>query len=113
MIKEANVTIMVQDMDKSIPFYESLGFKLEQRWGNHYAQVKAPGITIGLHPASKANSPVSEQISIGLSIDDFTAAEELLAKNAIHATLRKEEGGMFLHFADPDGTPLYFIKPKW
>jgi len=28
-------------------------------------------------------------------------------------TERSEEGGQFLHFADPDGTPLYFIKSKW
>ena len=25
---------------------------------------------------------------------------------------RSEEGGEFLHFIDPDGTSLYFIKPK-
>jgi len=28
-------------------------------------------------------------------------------------TERSEEGGQFLHFTDPDGTALYFIKPKW
>jgi len=27
-------------------------------------------------------------------------------------TERSEEGGQFLHFADPDGTALYFIKSK-
>jgi hypothetical protein len=31
----------------------------------------------------------------------------------INVTERKEEGGQFLHFNDPDGTALYFIKSKW
>ena len=35
------------------------------------------------------------------------------AKAALRTMLRQEEGGSFLHFTDPDGTPLYFIKPKW
>jgi len=49
-IKDSNVTIMVKDMDASISFYESIGLVIKQRWANHYAQLTAPGITIGLHP---------------------------------------------------------------
>jgi catechol 2,3-dioxygenase-like lactoylglutathione lyase family enzyme len=56
-IKTANVTVMVKNMDKSIDFYTSLGLELKQRWNNHYAQVAAPGVIIGLHPAKETNNP--------------------------------------------------------
>ncbi|HLK27847.1 MAG TPA: VOC family protein [Puia sp.] len=113
-ILESNVTIMTKDMSKSISFYESIGFTLKQRWGDFYAQVAAPGIIIGLHPAN-ANTAVntSENISIGFTVDNFEEAKSLLFSLSIAAKARDEEGGQFLHFADPDGSSLYFIKPKW
>jgi catechol 2,3-dioxygenase-like lactoylglutathione lyase family enzyme len=111
LIKEANVTIMVQDMGKSIEFYLSLGFVLKRRWENYYAQMEAPGILIGLHPASE--SARSGNISIGFTTEDFEAAKTSLIQLGIDNQARDEEGGEFLHFMDPDGTPLYFIKPKW
>ena len=52
-IKDSNVTIMVKDMDKSVSFYQSIGFAVKNRWGNHYAQLTAPGITIGIHPTDE------------------------------------------------------------
>jgi predicted lactoylglutathione lyase len=45
-IKETNVKINVKDLNKSISFYESIGFVLKDRWGNYYAQLTAPNIEI-------------------------------------------------------------------
>ena len=113
-IKESNVTIMVKDMDKSVSFYESLGLTTKGRWGNHYAQLTAPGVIIGLHPTSDNNlTGGSGNVSIGFTLDDFEEAKSMLEKLSVDATPREEEGGKFLHFSDPDGTALYFIKPKW
>lgn len=112
-IKDSNVTIMVKDMDKSVSFYESIGFTTKNRWGNHYAQLAAPGVTIGLHPAEKNTATGSGNTSIGFTTDDFENAKAMLGNQSIKAELRDEEGGQFLHFTDPDGTQLYFIKPKW
>jgi catechol 2,3-dioxygenase-like lactoylglutathione lyase family enzyme len=111
-ITQTNVTIMVNDMSRSISFYKDvLGFKLLQRYGDHYAQVSAPGIIIGLHPSNgKANT--SENISIGFTVNDFSAAKKQLDESAIPNYERTEAGGSFVHFKDPDGTPLYFIDPK-
>jgi catechol 2,3-dioxygenase-like lactoylglutathione lyase family enzyme len=112
-IKESNITIMVKDMDKSISFYQSLGLTVKNRWGNHYAQLTAPGIVIGLHPASDTSLTSSGNVSIGFTIDNVEESKSYLQKLAITTTDRNEEGGQFLHFNDPDGTSLYFIKPKW
>lgn len=113
-IKESNITVNVKELEKSILFYESIGLTTKKRWGNFYVQLTAPGITIGLHPS---NSPHlqghSGNVSIGFTVDDFEATKTLLQELSIQPTIREEEGGQFLHFTDPDGTALYFIKPKW
>ena len=113
IIKESNITINVRDLAKSVSFYESIGFTVKNRWGNHYAQLTAPGVTIGLHPTGDSNlSGHSGNVSIGLTTEDFANAKSFLQRLSIKVTERKEEGGRFLHFVDPDGTALYFIKPK-
>jgi catechol 2,3-dioxygenase-like lactoylglutathione lyase family enzyme len=111
-IKDSNVTIMVKDMDKSVAFYQSIGFTIKQRWDNHYAQLSAPGITVGLHPTNDSISN-SGNVSIGFTTDNFEESKDQLNSLTIQTQLREEEGGKFIHFSDPDGTALYFIKPKW
>lgn len=113
-IKDSNITINVKDLDKSISFYESIGFTIKNQWGNHYAQLTAPGIVIGLHPTNENNlSGNSGNVSLGFTLDDFEGAKSQLIKLSINPTDRVEEGGQFLHFNDPDGTALYFVKPNW
>ena len=111
-ITNANVTVNVKDLDTSISFYESIGLTIKNRWGNFYAQLVAPGITIGLHPGNNLPGN-SGNTSIGFTTDDFDGAKALLERLSIESAARQEEGGAFLHFNDPDGTALYFIKPKW
>ncbi|MBI1227510.1 MAG: glyoxalase [Bacteroidetes bacterium] len=113
-ITAANLTINVSDLEKSIIFYQSLGLKLEKRWGNHYAQLTAPGLVIGLHPTKAVNIKASAgNVSIGFISDDFETTKSELTALSIDISERKEEGGNFIHFNDPDGTALYFIQPKW
>lgn len=110
-ITESNVTILVKDMDKAVSFYEMLGLTLKNRWGNHYAQLAAKDIIIGLHPGGGAET--SSHISIGFMIDNIEEAKALLDAN--HIAYKTEEGkaGTFMHFKDPDGTILYFNLPNW
>lgn len=113
-IKESNITINIEDLDKSISFYESIGLTLKNRWDDNYAQLTAPGIVIGLHPTSHHNlKDNSGNVSIGFMTDKFEETKSDLQKLSIKTTDRQEDGGQFIHFNDPDGTALYFIKPKW
>ena len=114
IIKEANITLNVKDLDKSVSFYKSLGLEVKSRWSNKYAQLTAPGIVVGLHPTTAENLPGnSGGVSIGFSTNNFEEAKTILKQMSVSITEREEEGGQFLHFYDPDGTSLYFIKPKW
>ena len=112
-IKNANVTINVKDIGKSISFYQSIGLTLKNRWGDFYAQLAAPGIMIGLHPTKENLKGNSGDVSIGFTTDNIDETRTALQQLSIAVSDRKEEGGQFLHFNDPDGTSLYFIKPKW
>ena len=74
MITDGNATVYVSDMDRAVSFYVNvLGLKLGQRFGNHWAEIKAgENLVIGLHTKSvKAPPPgTSGAISIGLTIDE-------------------------------------------
>lgn len=112
-IKSSNVTIMVKDMDRAIDFYLSIGFQLKQRWDNHYAMVTAAGITIGIHPTD-AETTSSGSLSIGFKVDKAETAKQLLNEKQIPYKEENDgKSGIYLHFADPDNTALYFVEPRW
>ena len=76
MFKNANVTIMVADLERSVRFYrDTMGMELAFRAGDHWAQLTGPGLTIGLHPvdARKAAAP-RELVSIGFGVDHLESA---------------------------------------
>jgi len=111
-IKDSNITIMAKDMNKSIHFYESIGLKLKQRWGDHYAMISGPGVTLGIHP-SDGKPEGSGSVSIGFMVDNFEDVKKLLEKSGIQYKTDDGKSGTYAHFKDPDGTILYFVKPKW
>lgn len=103
---------MVHDMDRSIKFYESLGLTLKQRWDNHYAMISAPGLTIGLHPA-EGDDLNSGTVSIGFMVNDIDPVKTRFEREKISYTEEDGKSGYYVHFCDPDGTLLYFVKPGW
>lgn len=111
-IISSNLTIHVTNLQRAITFYQSIGFTVKQVWEPHYAQLEAPNLTIGLHP-SKNKAPDSGNLSIGFEVQDLELNKSELQKLSISFEARQDEGGSFLHFADPDGTKLYFVKTNW
>jgi catechol 2,3-dioxygenase-like lactoylglutathione lyase family enzyme len=107
----AFVTIIVADMQRSIDFYTAqLGFKLKARYGNEFAIVEGPGVTIGLHPPSSTSA--IGNVSIGLGVDDVEKRRDQLQLRGIAF-----EGGIvadppmrFAYLKDPNGVQLYLAE---
>src|SRR5436305_15036198 len=101
---------MAKDMDKSIDFYtKGLGLQLKQRWDNHYAQVSAPDIVIGFHPAEETGNETTG-ISIGFGVDSLAEAEKRLEELSVTYETAEDKAGKLAHFKDPNGTLLYFME---
>lgn len=114
MFKSGNVTIMVADFKKAVQFYvETLGLQLQHQVEGHFAQVEAPGLTIGLlHPTGEqgVQPGKSESISIGFEVQELESAIEVLKSRGVEFQHIMENNGTRLaHFNDPDGNPLYLI----
>jgi catechol 2,3-dioxygenase-like lactoylglutathione lyase family enzyme len=110
-IKEANVTIMVTDMKRSIDFYvEVLGLELKANYSDQYAQVASPGVMIGLHPTTRGDlHPAgSGNISVGFGVESLSSAmADLKAKGVAFSRVVEDRPTKLAFFADPDGNPLY------
>jgi catechol 2,3-dioxygenase-like lactoylglutathione lyase family enzyme len=117
MIKEANVTIMVNNMERAVRFYtDALGLKLKARYDDQFAQVEAPGTIIALHPANKdgPRPGKSESLSIGFAVDNLDAAmSELKGKGVTFSKVADDTQVKLAFFTDPDGNPLYLSQSKW
>lgn len=115
MIKSGNVTVYVSDLERAVGFYtQTLGLQLKLNVPKHWAQVEAPGISIGLHPASdKSPRPGrSESLSIGFGVDNLNKKiSELKQKGVQFAPKIQEDGPVRLaFFSDLDGNPLYLVE---
>ena len=68
---------MVKDLDRAVRFYiETLRLALRFESRGHWAQVEAPGLTIGLHPPGETGptGAGTGNLSIGLAVKDLAGA---------------------------------------
>jgi predicted enzyme related to lactoylglutathione lyase len=112
MIKSGILTVYVSDLDRAVKFYSGvLGLSLKMHFPGHWAQVEAPGVSIGLHPASdKSPRPGhGESLIIGLTVENLEAAVDALKQKGVKFTsdIVDDVQIRFANFADPDGNPLY------
>jgi catechol 2,3-dioxygenase-like lactoylglutathione lyase family enzyme len=109
---EANLTVMVADIDRAVDFYTAkLGFSPGARHDHHYAEVKAPGVTVVLHP-HRGSVVRGGSLSIGLRVEDMAVAAAKLARSGLSLTFQENEANKFAFFEDPDGTSLYLFQVK-
>ena len=124
MISGGNATVYVSSMDAAVRFYtETLGLKLSNRFGNHWATIEAgpsywttdhvlAGLVIGLHPQSPKHPAPGAIGAVGFGLETYEPIEEVMARlvqRGVRTTreiIRFEAGNTFC-FEDPDGTPSY------
>ncbi|MDQ0188898.1 VOC family protein [Alicyclobacillus cycloheptanicus] len=117
MFKSANVTVMTADMKRAIQFYvETLGLKLLDEFEGHFAQVQAPGLTIGLLHIEGEQGPTpapSGSMSIGFEVESLSAAMETLKSRGVEFHDPVDgEAAQVVHFNDPDGNTLYLVRSR-
>jgi catechol 2,3-dioxygenase-like lactoylglutathione lyase family enzyme len=116
MFSSGVATIFVSDMDRSVHFYtEVLGLSLTQRFGNHWAQVEAGRLTIGLHPASTQNNAGRDgSITVGFvlsaRIEDAVSTLQQKGVKFRGPIALEPNAGKFAYFEDPDGNVLYMME---
>jgi catechol 2,3-dioxygenase-like lactoylglutathione lyase family enzyme len=116
MFTAGNVTLMVADFNRAIGFYtHTLGLTLKARYGDEWAEVEAPGLTIGLHPRGEHGPSTihASGLSIGLGVTGIEQVmSELQAKGVRFAPPGIIDTGAerLANFNDPDQTPLYLYE---
>jgi catechol 2,3-dioxygenase-like lactoylglutathione lyase family enzyme len=115
MISGGNATVYVSNMDSAVRFYtEVLGLALTNRFGDHWATVRAGNtLLIGLHPwSAKHPQPGTRgSVQIGLVVSRDEPIEALAArlrKQGVEVSdIIKSEEASYITFADPDGNQIY------
>ena len=107
---ECNVTLMVTDMDKAIEFYTGiLGFKLKNRYGDHWAGIEGPNLSIGLHPMGD-KIRAGDNFQIALRVENLDKAISELSIKGIHFKIQDDTQLKLAFFNDPDGNVLYLTQ---
>lgn len=117
-LKAAQVYFYVKDMDRAVKFYtETLGLPLRIRFDNHWAEVDAGPITIGLHPTEggrKAKQGGGGTVSFHVS-DIDSLVSDLKKKGAKVSGVFAPDRGKFAMITDPDGHMIHIVEfdKKW
>ena len=117
------VRYLVNDVDESLPFYKTLGFKLADRWGPPFAIVKRQSLSIWLSgPGTSARKKLRGGATpepggwnrLVIEVKDLEATvaklKELGAK--FRSTPIKGPGGKQVLVEDPSGNPIELFEPQ-
>ena len=86
--------------------------QLTNRYGDHQAETKGPGICTDLHPTGHTIT-TGENLQIGLRVDDLENAMSELKTNGIDCKRHDGEKVDITFFHDLDGNTPYFAKQRW
>ena len=117
------VRYLVNDVDESLPFYKTLGFKLVDRWGPPFAIVKKKSLSVWLSgPGTSARKKLKSGATpepggwnrLVIEVKDLDATVAMLT--ALGARFRsspiKGPGGKQVLVEDPSGNPIELFEPK-
>ena len=112
------IRYLVKDVDAAIAFYtESLGFKLEERWGPPFAILAKGELRLWLSgPQSSASQPMPDGRRpesggwnrIVLQVVDLDAVVQKLRESGVkfRNDILKGPGGKQILIEDPSGNPI-------
>jgi catechol 2,3-dioxygenase-like lactoylglutathione lyase family enzyme len=117
------VRYFVGDVDRSLAFYEALGFSLVERWGPPMAILEKDGVQLWLSgPGTSAAKPTPDGRKpepggwnrLVVELDELDHAYELLKSTG--TVFRNEPikgpGGIQVLAEDPDGNPIELFQPN-
>ena len=114
MISGGNATVYVSNMDNAVRFYtDVLGLTLTNRFGDHWATVRAGNsLVVGLHPwSAKHPRPGTKgSVQLGLVWRDEpiqALAARLRAHGVPVSDIIESAEANYISFEDPDGNPIY------
>lgn len=109
-LKNCSVNVMVSNMEHAIAFYQDLlGLELANRYGDHYAEIRASGLMIGLHPAAEP-IVVANGISIGFGVTEFDETVKDLEAKGLQVRVTQDGPIRLAHFTDPDNNQLFLAE---
>ena len=111
------VRYLVNDVDASLPFYRTLGFRLSERWGPPFAIVKRKGLSLWLSgPGTSARRKLPSgalpepggwnRLVIEVNDLDDTIAKLRALGIAFRSKPVKGPGGRQVLAEDPSGNPV-------
>jgi catechol 2,3-dioxygenase-like lactoylglutathione lyase family enzyme len=117
------VRYLVNDIDASLPFYKTLGFKLADRWGPPFAIVKKGSLSIWLSgPGTSARKKLNDGSipepggwnRLVLEVKDMEATVAALAAQGVNFRSKpiKGPGGKQVLVEDPSGNPVELFEPR-
>ncbi len=111
-IISSTVTLIVSDLGQSVEFYTNImGFDLIQRYGEHYAEIQAPDLKIGLHPASDKLKK-GNNMSLGFSVKDLDGEVATLEAHGLTVKVVPDGWSRIANFSDPDDNGMFMIEMK-
>ena len=112
-LQAVQVYYYVKNMDNAVKFYtEIMGLPLKIRFENHWAEVDAGPITIGLHPTEDGKKPKQgDGGTVSFPVSDIEAVVgELKKKGAKVGPIHTPERGKFVMITDPDGNMIHLVE---
>ena len=119
----AIVRYLVKDVDASMPFYTSLGFKEKERWGPPFVILERDDLQLWLSgPGTSAAKPLADGSlpspggwnRLVLQVDDLD--EAISAIRATGTRFRSEPvlgpGGRQVLAEDPSGNPIELFEAR-
>lgn len=111
-LQTCRVNVMVSNMDRAIDFYHGkLGLELLNRYGDHYAEIQAPDLLIGLHPDSD-KTVYGNNLSIGFGVFEFDQTIKNLESKGVVFKISEEGWIRLAYFSDPDNNQHFLAERK-